>query len=325
MNLRNFGGIITTGRRMATRKYLQNLIRGKADLFEALLEAKRLKEKHFGDFIETCAITNAKSGRCASDCKFCAQSSFYHTDAPVYPLLSKEELISRAERAYNSGINRFSFVTSGIRLTAEEFENLLEVIREVKIRYPELSLCASLGQLEKEELLALKEAGLSRYHHNLESARSFYPQISTRQRWEDRLKTAQWVKEVGLSLCCGGIFGLGEREEHVLEFAGTLKELAPDSVPVNFLHPISGTPLEGASYLTPIKALSILCVLRFLLPETSIRVCGGREYNLRDLQALALLPADSLMVGNYLTTSGRDLAKDRQMIIDLGYRSTLKA
>ena len=308
-----------------SRKYLQRLIRGEAELFEALLEAKRLKERRFGDFIETCAITNAKSGRCASDCKFCAQSSFYQTGAPVYPLLPKEDLIFQAERAYTCGINRFSFVTSGIRLTTKEFENLLEVIRKVKKKCPGLSLCASLGQLGEEELLALKEAGLCRYHHNLECAQSFYPQISTRQRWEDRLKTAQRVKEVGLSLCCGGIFGLGETEEHVFEFAATLKDLSPDSVPVNFLHPIPGTPLEGASYLTPARALSILCVLRFLLPETSIRVCGGREYNLRDLQALALLPADSLMVGNYLTTSGRKLSRDRQMIADLGYRSTLKA
>ena len=157
--------------------YFLALLEGKADLFEALLAAKKLKEKHFGSFIETCAILNAKSGRCASDCKFCAQSARYQTKAPVYPLLEERELMAKAKEAYERGINRFSFVTSGIKLSAKEFSRLLKVIAALKGRLPGLQLCASLGQLEKEELLALKEAGLSRYHHNLETAESFYPRL----------------------------------------------------------------------------------------------------------------------------------------------------
>ncbi len=304
-------------------RYLTGLLQGEEDLFEALLEAKRIKEAHFGHFIETCAILNAKSGRCASDCKFCAQSRYYRTKAPVYPLLSEEEILEKAAWAESKGINRFSLVTSGIRLDRKEFKKLLKIIAKIASHHPKLKLCASLGTLEQEELLALKEAGLSRYHHNLECAESFYHQICTRQKWRRRYETAKRVKEAGLSLCCGGIFGLGEGEEQVIEFAHTLKELGPDSVPVNFLHPIAGTPLEKAAYLTPQKALAILCVLRFVLPETSLRVCGGREFNLRDLQALLLFPADALMVGHYLTTSGRNLASDRQMILDLGYQTTL--
>ncbi len=305
--------------------YFLALLEGKADLFKALLAAQKLKEKHFGSFIETCAILNAKSGRCASDCKFCAQSARYRTKAPVYPLLEEKELISKAKEAYRKGINRFSFVTSGIKLSAKEFNRLLKVIEVLKKSSPAIQLCASLGQLKKEELLALKKAGLDRYHHNLETAKSFYPYVCSAQAWEDRFKTALRVKEVGLSLCCGGLFGLGESEAQIFEFIDNLKELEPDSVPVNFLHPIPGTPLERAQYLTPKKALAILCVLRLSWPEASIRVCGGREYNLRDLQAFSLLPANALMVGHYLTTSGRDLKKDHQMILDLGYQTTLRA
>lgn len=310
---------------IVSEEFLKRLLEGQEDLFEALLAAKRLKEKVFGNFIETCAITNAKSGRCPSDCKFCAQSSFYDTRAPVYPLLSVNELRQRACEAAQHGIDRFSFVTSGISLSNKEFRTLLEVISQVRKEFPELKLCASLGQLDQERLKALKEAGLERYHHNLECAPSFYPAICSRQSWKDRYLTALRVKEMGLSLCCGGIFGLGESSEHVIEFARVLKDLAPDSIPVNFLHPIAGTPFEKASFLTPQKALAILCVLRFVLPETSLRICGGREFNLRDLQALGLFPADALMVGNYLTTRGRDLQDDREMILDLGYATHLKA
>ncbi|HIE32516.1 MAG TPA: biotin synthase BioB [Thermodesulfobacteriaceae bacterium] len=303
---------------------LRALLQGKLELWPYLEEARRLKERRFGRWVETCAIVNAKSGRCPSDCKFCAQSARWHTEAPVYPLLSEDELLSAAERAAQAGIDRFSFVTSGVTLETQDLERLLRVIERCRKEFPELKLCASLGQMGVEELRALKEAGLSRYHHNLETAGTFYPHICTVQDWRARLKTAERVKEVGLSLCCGGIFGLGESPEHVLEFAETLRQLEVDSVPVNFLHPIPGTPLEEASYLTPLRCLAILVVLRFMLPEAEIRVCGGREYNLRDLQALILFPANALMVGNYLTTKGRNLSDDRQMILDLGYTSGLR-
>ena len=303
---------------------LRALLRGEVEFWPYLEESRKLKERHFGRRIETCAIVNAKSGRCPSDCKFCAQSARWRTEAPVYPLLSEDELLSAAERAAEAGIDRFSFVTSGVALDPRDLERLLRVIERCRREFPELKLCASLGQIGLEELRALKEAGLSRYHHNLETAESFYPRICTVQDWKQRLKTAERVKEAGLSLCCGGIFGLGESPEQVLEFAETLRQLEADSIPVNFLHPIPGTPLEGACYLTPLRCLAILVVLRFLLPEAELRVCGGREYNLRDLQALVLFPANALMVGNYLTTRGRNLSDDRQMILDLGYTSGLK-
>ncbi len=300
------------------------LLKGQVPLWPWLEEARRLKELYFGKHIETCAIVNAKSGQCPSDCKFCAQSRFWPTKVETYPLLSEAELLAKVAWAKEQGIDRFSFVTSGVRLSPREFDRLLATIQQATRAFPEVKICASLGQLGREELEALKEAGLARYHHNLETAASFYPQIVSVQQWEDRLRTAELVKEVGLSLCCGGIWGLGESDEQILEFIYTLKALSPDSVPVNFLHPIAQTPLERASFLTPQKALAILVVLRFLLPDKAIRVCGGREYNLRDLQAWALLPANALMVGHYLTTKGRALADDLQMILDLGYSVNLK-
>ncbi|WP_022853887.1 biotin synthase BioB [Thermodesulfatator atlanticus] len=306
------------------KKTIIELIEGKVDVFSALFEAKKLKEKYFGNQVETCAIVNAKSGRCPSDCKFCAQAKDYRTGAPEYPLLSEKELLSAIENAAYSGIDRFSLVTSGIKPSPKDLKKILAVIEKAREKFPKLKLCASLGQLGIDELKALKEAGLSRYHHNLETAESFYPEICTKQDWRERLRTAARVKEIGLSLCCGGIFGLGEKATQVIEFAETLKKLAPDSIPVNFLHPICGTPLEKASFLTPQKALAVLVVLRFFLPDKEIRVCGGREYNLRDLQALCLFPANALMVGNYLTTHGRNLETDKIMIEDLGYRSNLR-
>jgi len=305
-------------------KLLHILKASPEELYPLLTQAFKLKVKNFGNFIETCAIVNAKSGLCPSDCKFCAQSARFNVKVKTYPLLEEGELYAAALKAYERGINRFSFVISGISPTKEDLKAIGRVIEKLKAKNERFKVCASLGQLRREELKFLKECGLDRYHHNLETSREFYPKIATQQRWEDRLKTVERAKEVGLSTCCGGIFGLGESDEDVVSLAKTLKELQVDSVPVNFLHPIKGTPLEGANYLTPLKCLKILTALRFAMPKAQIRVCGGREYNLRELQPLALLPVDSLMVGNYLTTKGRSLKDDAQMIKDLGFKTTLK-
>ncbi|WP_457681195.1 biotin synthase BioB [Thermovibrio sp.] len=304
---------------------LEVLNLSEVEVYFYLLKAFNLKLRHFGNFIETCGILNAKSGKCPSDCKFCAQSAKFNLPIKTYPLLGERELYERAKEAFSLGINRFSFVISGISPTKKDLKVIGAVIEKLKGESKDFKLCASLGQLSKEDLKFLKECGLDRYHHNLETSREFYPQISKAQKWEDRFKTVLRAKEVGLSVCCGGIFGLGESERDVASLIETLKELNVDSVPVNFLHPIKGTPLEGANYLTPLKCLKILTALRLFLSNSQIRVCGGREYNLRELQPLALLAVDSLMVGNYLTTKGRGLREDKQMIEDMGFKTTLKA
>ncbi len=291
------------------------------DIFNRIVEAKKLKELNFGRKIETCAILNAKSGKCSSDCKFCAQSVYYGVEIKEYPLLPESTLLKKAREMFSFGVDRFSFVTSGISLSREEVKRIGRVIE--KLSSEGFKVCASLGQISEDALKYLRDCGLSRYHHNLETSREFYRHISSKQRWEDRLKTVINAKQIGLSICCGGIFGIGESEEDVASLIQTLKELDVDSIPVNFLHPIRGTPLENAKFLTPLKCLDILTTLRFSMPDKQIRVCGGREYNLRSLQPLALLVADSLMVGNYLTTKGKGLREDAQMIRDLGLESSL--
>ena len=294
------------------------------DFYELLIESYLIKEKHFGNFIETCSILNAKSGLCPSDCKFCAQSSMYRTGIKTYPLLSERELENFALYCIERGINRFSYVTSGISPNEEEIKAIGRVIEKIKAKYPNAKICASLGQLKKEDLKYLKSCGLDRYHHNIETSKEFYPRVSRVQSWESRVRTVLKAKEVGLSVCCGGIFGMGESAEDVYSMAKTLKDLDVDSIPVNFLHPIKGTPLEKANFLTPVKCLKILVALRLAMPNKEIRICGGREYNLRELQPLGLFPANALMVGNYLTTKGRSLEKDAQMIKDLGMESSLR-
>ncbi len=291
------------------------------DFFFAAFNLRRV---FFRNFVETCAILNAKSGKCPSDCKFCAQSAKYNVPIKVYPLLSKQELVAYALKAFERGIDRFSFVTSGVSLSRKDIKIIGEAVEEILSFVPSARVCASLGQLSKEDLKFLKSCGLKRYHHNLETSKEFYPEISSYQRWEDRFKTVLVAKEVGLEVCCGGIFGLGESEEDVASFVGSLKELEVDSVPVNFLKPIKGTPLENANFLTPLTCLRILVALRLAMPSVSIRVCGGREYNLKDLQPFAVLLVDALMVGNYLTTKGRNLQDDKEMIENLNFRSNLK-
>ncbi len=294
------------------------------EFYQFLCKANELKLKHFGNFVETCAILNAKSGRCPSDCKFCAQSSRFKLNIKTYPLLSERELLQRALSAFDLGIDRFSFVTSGVSPSKEELKVIGRVVERLKAERPNCKVCASLGQMGKRELSFLKSCGLDRYHHNLETSREFYPEISTVQRWEDRYRTVLTAKEVGLSTCCGGIFGLGERDTDIASLVESLKELSVDSIPVNFLHPIKGTPLERADYLTPLKCLRIITAIKLSIPEAEIRVCGGRERNLGELQPLALFPANALMVGNYLTTKGRGLSDDYRMISDLGFKTKLK-
>lgn len=307
------------------KKTVKEILRCSVNEFYAFLNSSLQKKfEYFGEQIETCAILNAKSGKCPSDCKFCAQSARFNLKIKTYPLLGEQKLVDAAIRAFEKGIDRFSFVTSGVSPTEEEIKKIANVVKTVKIKIPEAKLCASLGQLGKEALQFLKDSGLDRYHHNLETSETFYTNVTTIQKWTDRVRTVKRAKEVGLSVCCGGIFGLGESEEDVVSIIKTWKELHVDSIPVNFLHPIKGTPLENANYLTPLKCLRILTAIRIAIPEVEIRICGGREYNLHELQPLGLFPANALMVGNYLTTKGRNLKDDAEMISDLGFQSNLK-
>ena len=288
-------------------------------MLDLLVAAHRIRLAYKGTAVELCSIVNAKSGRCTENCAFCAQSAHHHTAVDVYPLLPAEELIRRARSAAVSGVHRFGIVTSGTRISL--LEEWREILRAVEVIATEGKIWpdASLGFLTSEQARELQEAGLCMYHHNLETAPSFFRQICTTHDIAEDIATVEVAKEAGLKVCCGGILGMGETPAQRVELALLLRELDVDSVPLNFLNPIPGTPLEHRPLMEPWEALKSVAIFRFILPDKNIRLCGGKEKTLRQLLPLGLLAgADSLMTGNYLTTQGRESSLDLEMIRDLG-------
>ena len=279
-----------------------------------LLFAANAVMKARGRVSFTCSIINAKSGTCSQDCAFCAQSGHYRTGSPTHPLLPLEEMVERGLAMHAAGASCYSIVTSGLRLAEDEIERVCACLRELRQR-TDLSLSASLGLLTPEYVRRLVDAGLSRYHHNLETARSHFPAICTTHEYDQDIETVLLAKEHGLQVCSGGILGLGESWDQRIELAGTLAELGVDTVPLNFLNPIPGTPLQDMELLTPHDALKSVALFRLMLPDTDITVAGGREKLLGDYQSwLPLAGANGMMIGNYLTTRGRDLDADARML-----------
>lgn len=287
------------------------------ELFALFASANRIRSHFSGDTVGICSIINAKSGACSEDCSFCAQSSKSRAKIDVYPLLSKERIIQKAREAKESGTERLSIVTSGKRITGTDLLMIKDMISE--IAKMGLIPCASLGMLDEKGLTLLKSAGLHRYHHNLETSERFFPSVCTTHSYADKLKTIEMAKSVGLSLCSGGIFGMGETWVDRINMAFLLRELEVESVPLNFLIPISGTALEHRDPLHPLEALKIISLFRYILPDTEIRVCGGRMQILGEFNSMVFLAgADSLMIGNYLTTPGRNYKDDFRLIETYG-------
>ncbi len=288
------------------------------DLWDLFAAANRVRERFRGRKIDVCSIVNAKSGACTEDCVYCAQSTHYATDAPVYPLISPDRIETAAESARNNGASRFCIVTSGRGIESQEdLENIAQGIRCV--REMGLSPCATLGTLSREQLGYLKDAGLHRYHHNIETSRNYFPRICTTHTFEERLEVLRNAVSLGLSACSGGILGMGETMEDRINMAFSLRELDVDSVPVNFLMPIPGTPLEHTPAIPPLEALHTIALFRFILPDKEIRVCGGRGNALGRLHPLIFAAgADGFMIGNYLTRSGLAPEDDKAMLKDLG-------
>ncbi len=293
----------------------------KAGFDELLYWAGRIREHYRGRKVYFCAIANARSGSCAEDCRFCAQSSHWNTSAPVRGIISEAAARKAARAGAASGARAFCLVASGRTTDDDDFTVFLERLAAVgeEMKPTGGQAHASLGLLRREQLEALKRAGVERYNHNLETSRRFFPQVCTTHAWDDRLAAARAVKEAGLELCSGGIFGMGESWADRVELALALRELGADCIPVNFLNPVPGTPLAGRPLLVPEEALRIVALLRFLLPRAEIELCGGRERVLGPLQALIFeAGASGLLVGNYLTTAGRPAAEDRQLVESLG-------
>ena len=290
------------------------------DLIDLLHAAGHVARRHFGRTINLCTIVNAKSGRCSEDCKFCAQSAYHNTNVDVYPLLSKEQLVEAAQKMDTEGMDRFGIVTSGKGITSDEdLITIIKAIKEIK-RTTRLEVCASLGILSLKQLIDLKAAGLARYHHNIETALSFYDLICSTHTYSVREETVRNAQKAGLEVCCGGIIGLGETWQHRIEMAFALRDLDPDSIPINILNPIKGTALENRPLTPPLDVLKTIALFRFVNPTKSLRYAGGREVNMGDLQSLGLIYGlDGMMTGNYLTTMGREPRQDKKMVKDMGF------
>lgn len=280
--------------------------------------ALRVKQAHFGNSIGLCSIINAKSGSCSEDCKFCAQSAHHSVECAEYPFVGVDKILEAATRMREGGATRFSVVTSGKALTGNDFEELVKAIDG--IRKLGMKADASVGILSAEQLTTLRNAGLDAYHHNLEVSRSFFPQVCSTHAYDEDVNTVRAALDAGLYVCSGGLFGLGELWRHRVELALELRELGVQSVPVNFLHPIAGTPYETRPVLTKDEAVRIVALLRLLLPTQHIRICGGRPTVFGPDKAEVLTcGASGLMIGDYLTTKGEDVSSDLDDLERLGF------
>ncbi|MDR3566815.1 MAG: biotin synthase BioB [Syntrophobacteraceae bacterium] len=285
------------------------------ELPEIFAAASMVRRRYFGNTVGLCSIFSAQSGACSEDCAFCAQASCHNTDTSFHPLCSREEMAQAFEEAAQLPLTHFGVVTSGCALSSEGVERVCGVIEEK--RHARLGWCASFGCLDYDQLLRLKAAGLKRFHHNLETAPSFFPQICSTHSYDIRLETVRNAKRAGLEVCCGGIFGLGETAEQRVEFARLLARETIESIPLNFLIPIPGTRLEKVKTLKPLDILRIVSMFRLTNPGAEVRVCAGRVH-LGDLQSMIFLAgANSMMIGRLLTVAGQGVDRDLKMLEDL--------
>lgn len=315
MNLRDF---IDIDREITTKEALQLTKLKGSKMMELFAVANEIREKYCGNTIHTCTITNAKSGRCEEDCKFCAQSAHYNTNIQSYDLKEKETLLDEYQRAESLGSSKFGVVTSGrsINKDTKEFDDIIEFLKEAKANDNKVDLCASIGLLSKEELLELKEAGITRFHSNLQTSISSYNEIvATTHGINNRLNTIKSAKEIGLTVCSGGIIGMGESWEDRIEMAFTLKELGVDGIPINILNPIPGTPHGEREHLNMDEILKTIAIYRLIFKDKVLKIAAGREGILKDFMGMAFLSgANGMLVGGYLTVKGRSEKEDDEFM-----------
>src|SRR5688500_17784204 len=286
---------------------------------EALVErAWRVRVERFGDSTDMCSLVNAKSGGCAEDCGFCAQSRFADASTPMHAMMTPEQILEHARAAETAGAHRFCMVTQGQGSSRRDFQNVLEGARLVA-EHTRLKRCASIGHMSRERARALREAGIQRVHHNVETAESYYDEVSTTVRYEGRLRTIDAVREAGLETCVGGILNLGETRAQRVEMAFQLAEINPTSVPINMLNPRPGTKFGDREFMDPWEAVKWIAIFRLILPEALFRLCGGRVENIRELQELAVRAGiNGVMLGNFLTTLGNAPEEDHEMFEKAG-------
>jgi biotin synthase len=285
----------------------------------ALLDgAYQIRKHHYGNKVKLNMIINSKSGACPENCGYCSQSSISNAPIDSYRMVDKDTLVKGAEKAHRLNVGTYCIVASGRGPSNRDVETVIAAVKEIKEKYP-IKICACLGIVKPEQASRLKEAGVDRYNHNVNTSEEHHDFITTSHTYQDRLNTVNTIKDAGISPCSGVIVGMKETYEDVINMARSLKALDADSIPVNFLHAIPGTPLEGTSELNPRYCLKVLALFRYINPTKEIRISGGREVNLRSLQPLGLYPANSIFLGDYLTTSGQEGLTDFKMLEDLGF------
>ena len=287
-----------------------------SETIDLLFSAHKIKKRFKNNNTILCSIVNAKSGFCSEDCAFCAQSSHHKTEIKTYDLMQEEEMIQNAMQFKKNGATRYSMVTSGYMLTDKDIDTICRSTEAI-VQKTDLTVCASLGMLTQSRARRLKEGGTSVYHHNLETARSFFDQVCTTHDYDEDIETVKLAKSSGMKACSGGILGLGETWEQRVELAFTLKDLDVDGIPINFLNPIAGTKMADRPLLAPFDALKCIALFRCINPDKDILICGGREVTLRDYQSWIMFAgASGFMIGNYLTTQGRNITMDMDMLKD---------
>ena len=281
--------------------------------------AYTVRRAHFGRRVKLNFLLNLKSGLCPEDCHYCSQRRGSEADVLKYPMLDAQASVDAADRAVRAGAKRLCMVASGRGPADHELDQVAGNVRAVKEAHPDLEICACLGLLDDGQAERLRDSGVYAYNHNLNTSERHYDQVCGTHTYADRQATVGRARAEGLSPCSGALFGMGETDEDIVDLAGDLRRLQPDSVPINFLIPIDGTPLKGRWELTPQRCLRILALFRFYFPRVEVRIAGGRELHLRSLQPLGLMIANSIFTGDYLTTEGQPAGADRQMIADLGF------
>ncbi len=317
----NLADRLLEGQRASAAEALAILRAPDDELLDILSAAFRIRRRYFGKTVQLYFLMNAKSGLCPEDCHYCSQSKASTADIPQYNLLSREKLLDGARVAAERGSKTYCIVISARGPSEREMQSVERIVPEIKARH-DLEVCACLGLLTPDQAQRLAACGVNKVNHNLNTSPEFYEQICTTHTYGDRVETLKAVRQAGLQLCSGGIIGMGERDEDVVRMALELRELEVESIPLNFLIHIDGTPLQRVSHLTPRYCLKALAMFRFVNPSSEIRIAGGRELHLGSLQALGLYAANSMFVGDYLTTKGQAPEADYKMIEELGFTIT---
>jgi biotin synthase len=309
---------VLEGNHLSNEQALSILECPEDDVLLLMHAAFQIRKQYYGKKVKLNMILNAKSGLCPENCGYCSQSAISTAPISSYRMVDKKTIIEGAKRAYDLNVGTYCIVASGRGPSNNEIDHVVDAVKEIKQSYG-LKVCACLGLLKPEQAERLKEAGVDRYNHNINTSSNHHENITTSHTYGDRVHTLETVKEFGMSPCSGVIIGMRETKQDIVDMAFSLKALDADSIPVNFLHAIDGTPLEGVHELSPLYCLKVLALFRFINPTKEIRISGGREVNLRSLQPLGLYAANSIFVGDYLTTIGQEETEDYKMLRDLGF------